>query len=34
LLEKTGELLEYSEKPAAPEYFQSVSSWPIDRRTQ
>ncbi len=34
LLEKTGELLEYSEKPAAPEYFQSVSSWPIDRRVQ
>lgn len=34
LLEKTGELLEYSEKPDAPEYFQSVGNWPRDQRVQ
>jgi hypothetical protein len=28
LLEKTGELLEYTEAPQAPEYFQSVRHWP------
>lgn len=28
LLEKTGELLEYTEAPEAPEYFQSVRRWP------
>jgi Domain of unknown function (DUF4041)/T5orf172 domain len=28
LLEKTGGLLEYTEAPAAPEYFQSVGHWP------
>jgi hypothetical protein len=34
LLEKTGELLEYSEKPDALEYFQSVGNWPRDQRVQ
>lgn len=28
LLEKTGGLLEYTESPEAPEYFQSVGHWP------
>ena len=28
LLEKTGGLLEYTERPEAPEYFQSVGRWP------
>jgi hypothetical protein len=28
LLAKTGGLLEYSENPEAPEYFQSVGNWP------
>lgn len=28
LLEKAGGLLEYTEEPAAPEYFQSVGHWP------
>ena len=29
LLEKTGGLLEYTEEPEAPEYFQSVGHWPV-----
>lgn len=32
LLAKTGGLLEFTEKPAAPEYFQSLSRWPEDTR--
>ena len=30
LLAKTGGLLEFTEQPAAPEYFQSLSRWPDD----
>ena len=33
LLEKTGGLLEYTETPEAPEYFQSVGHWPVGHRT-
>lgn len=33
LLGKTGGLLEYTEAPAAPEYFQSVGHWPVELRT-
>lgn len=32
LLEKTGGLLEYTETPEAPEYFQSVKHWPGQTR--
>jgi hypothetical protein len=31
LLEKAGGLLEYTEEPAAPEYFQSMRHWPENR---
>lgn len=34
LLAKTGELLEYSENPEAPEYFQSVGNWSRHREKQ
>ena len=33
LLEKTGGLLEYTEVPEAPEYFQSVRHWPTNHTT-
>jgi hypothetical protein len=33
LLEKTGGLLEYTEAPEAPEYFQSVRHWPANPST-
>jgi hypothetical protein len=33
LLEKTGGLLEYTEAPEAPEYFQSLGHWPVELRT-
>jgi hypothetical protein len=33
LLEKTGGLLEYTEAPEAPEYFQSVRHWPANSTT-
>jgi hypothetical protein len=33
LLEKTGGLLEYTEVPEAPEYFQSMRHWPENSRT-
>jgi hypothetical protein len=33
LLEKTGGLLEYTEAPEAPEYFQSVGHWPANPTT-
>ena len=33
LLGKTGGLLEYTEAPEAPEYFQSVGHWPVELRT-
>jgi hypothetical protein len=33
LLEKTGGLLEYTEAPEAPEYFQSVGHWPANSTT-
>ena len=33
LLEKTGGLLEYTETPEAPEYFQSVRHWPANPST-
>ena len=33
LLEKTGGLLEYTEEPEAPEYFQSVGHWPTNPTT-
>ncbi|HXT88579.1 MAG TPA: DUF4041 domain-containing protein [Trebonia sp.] len=32
LMEKTGGLLEYTEAPEAPEYFQSLSHWPNQSR--
>ena len=33
LLEKTGGLLEYTEAPEAPEYFQSMGHWPANSTT-